>query len=142
MIKYALGCTHGHQFEAWFKNADDYESQKKRGFLECPVCGTSDVSKTLMAPNVSTSRKRDAMTVASTNTAQAEVLAKLQDLARQVRAQGEDVGEKFAEEARKIHYGETDPRGIFGQATKDEVTDLLDDGIGVLPLPDLPEDMN
>lgn len=142
MIKYSLHCDKGHDFEAWFRDSDDFESQKKRGFLECPVCGTSHVSKTLMAPNVATARKREEVAVAVGTAIQREMMAKMRELAREVREKGEDVGTRFPEEARKIHYGETDPRGIYGKASPDEVESLLDEGVEIMPLPDLPEDMN
>ncbi|QKV20208.1 DUF1178 family protein [Oricola thermophila] len=142
MIKFSLICDQGHDFEAWFRNTGDFETQKKRGFLECPSCGSTRISKALMAPNVSTARKREEVAVATGNGAQREIMAKLQEMARAVKKNGEDVGERFPEEARKIHYGESDPRGIYGKATPDEVASLLDEGVEVLPLPDLPEELN
>lgn len=142
MIKFSLKCDNGHDFEAWFRDSGDYETQNKRGFLECPTCGSAHVSKALMAPRVTTSRKREEVAVAIGNAAQREIVAKLQAMAREVRKNGEDVGARFPEEARKIHYGEADPRGIYGKATPDEVTSLIDEGVEIMPLPDLPEDMN
>jgi len=142
VIKFSLTCDQGHDFEAWFRDSADFETQKKRGFLECPACGSSHVSKGLMAPNVSTAREREEVAVATGNAVQREVMAKLHEMAREMRKTGEDVGERFPEEARKIHYGETDARGIYGKATPDEVSSLLDEGVGILPLPDLPEDLN
>lgn len=142
MIKFSLICDQGHDFEAWFRNTGDFETQKKRGFLECPSCGSTRISKALMAPNVSTARKREEVAVATGNAVQREIMAKLQEMARAVKKNGEDVGERFPEEARKIHYGESDPRGIYGKATPDEVASLLDEGVEVLPLPDLPEELN
>ena len=142
MIKFSLKCDNGHGFEAWFRDSGDYETQNKRGFLECPTCGSSHVSKALMAPNVATARKREEVAVATGNAVQREVVAKLQAMAREVRKSGEDVGARFPEEARKIHYGEADARGIYGKASPEEVTELLDEGVEIMPLPDLPEDMN
>ena len=142
MIKFSLKCDNGHGFEAWFRDSGDYETQNKRGFLECPACGSSHVSKALMAPNVATARKREEVAVATGNAVQREVVAKLQAMAREVRKSGEDVGTRFPEEARKIHYGESDARGIYGKASPEEVTKLLDEGVEIMPLPDLPEDMN
>lgn len=142
MIKFSLKCDNGHDFEAWFRDSGDYETQNRRGFLECPACGSAHVSKALMAPRVATSRKREEVAVAVGNAAQREIMAKLQAMAREVRRNGEDVGARFPEEARKIHYGERDPRGIYGKATPDEVASLIDEGVGIMPLPDLPEDLN
>lgn len=142
MIKFALHCDNGHDFEAWFRDSGDFETQNKRGFLECPTCGSHHVSKSLMAPSVATSRKREEVAVAIGNAAQREIMAKLQAMAREVRKSGEDVGAKFPEEARKIHYGEADARGIYGKASREEVTSLIEEGVEIMPLPDLPEDMN
>lgn len=142
MIKFSLACGEGHDFEAWFRDSGDYETQKKRGFLECPACGSSHVDKALMAPSVATSRKREEVAVAIGNAAQREIMAKLHEMARAVRKTGEDVGNRFPEEARKIHYGEADARGIYGKATPDEVSNLLDEGVEIMPLPDLPEELN
>jgi len=142
VIKFSLRCDNDHGFEAWFRDSGDYETQNRRGFLECPTCGSSHVSKALMAPNVATARKREEVAVATGNAVQREVVAKLQAMAREVRKTGEDVGTRFPEEARKIHYGEADARGIYGKASPEEVGKLLDEGVEIMPLPDLPEDMN
>ena len=142
MIKFSLKCDNGHSFEAWFRDSGDYETQNKRGFLECPTCGSSHVTKALMTPGVATSRKREEVAVAIGNAAHREVMARLQEMAREMRKTGEDVGARFPEEARRIHYGETDARGIYGKATPEEVSSLLDEGVEIMPLPDLPEDMN
>ena len=142
MIKFSLICDQGHDFEAWFRDSADFETQNRRGLLECPACGSARVSKALMAPAVATARKREDVAVATGNAAQREVMAKLQEMARALKKTGEDVGERFPEEARKIHYGEADPRGIYGKATPDDVSSLLEEGVGILPLPDLPEELN
>lgn len=142
LIKFSLNCDNGHDFEAWFRDSGDYETQRKRGLLECPTCGSSHVSKGLMAPNVTTAAKREEVAVAIGHAMQREVVEKMRAMAREVRKSGEDVGTRFSEEARKIHYGESDPRGIYGKATPDEVSSLLDEGVEILPLPDLPEDLN
>jgi len=142
VIKFSLICDQGHDFEAWFRDSADFETQNRRGLLECPACGSARVSKALMAPAVATARKREDVAVATGNAAQREVMAKLQEMARALKKTGEDVGERFPEEARKIHYGEADPRGIYGKATPDDVSSLLEEGVGILPLPDLPEELN
>ena len=141
MIRFALVCEHDHEFEGWFGGNDDFERQSKTAMIACPVCGSTAVTKALMAPSVSTGKEKREVAVAA-GAKQAELMRKMQELAREVRASSENVGERFAEEARKIHYGETDPRGIYGKASGEEVKGLIDEGVGVLPLPDLPEEQN
>ncbi|WP_312797597.1 DUF1178 family protein [Tianweitania sp.] len=141
MISYSLHCTEGHDFEAWFRNGDDYDAQSQRGLVTCPTCGSAKVSKALMAPAVSTGKRREKLALAA-GAEQAKMIAQLQDLARKVRSSAENVGDKFAEEARKIHFGETEARGIYGEATLEEAKSLAEDGVGFLPLPALPEEQN
>ena len=141
MIRFALVCEHDHEFEGWFGGNDDFERQSKTAMIACPVCGSTAVTKALMAPSVSTGKEKREVAVAA-GAKQAELMRKMHELAREVRASSENVGERFAEEARKIHYGETDPRGIYGKASGEEVKGLIDEGVGVLPLPDLPEEQN
>lgn len=141
MIRFSLNCDRDHEFEGWFRNGDDFETQKKRGFVSCPVCGSSKVDKALMAPSVSTGRKREQIALAAGET-QRKMMAQLREMTKQVRENADYVGDNFAEEARKIHFGETDPRGIYGEASGDEVKALLEDGVEVMPLPEFPEDRN
>lgn len=141
MIKYNLNCSNGHEFEAWFRSADDFDQQKQRKLVSCPQCGTNDVNKALMAPAVSTSRKKQQVALAMSNE-QKQFLEQLRAFTRQVRENAEYVGLRFAEEARKIHFGETEVRGIYGEATLDEARSLAEDGIDFMPLPILPEDRN
>ncbi|GHD19032.1 DUF1178 family protein [Tianweitania populi] len=141
MISYSLHCTEGHDFEAWFRNAGDYDGQAQRGLVTCPTCGSAKISKALMAPAVSTGKRREKLALAA-GAEQAKMIAQLQDLARKVRSSAENVGDKFAEEARKIHFGETEARGIYGEATLEEAKSLAEDGVGFLPLPALPEEQN
>lgn len=141
MIRFSLHCDQEHEFDGWFRNGDDFDTQKKRGFVSCPVCGSSRVDKALMAPSVSTGRKREQIALAA-GAAQRKMLAQLREMTRQVRENADYVGDKFAEEARKIHFGETDPRGIYGEASVDEVKGLLEDGVEIMPLPEFPEDRN
>ena len=141
MIRFSLHCDRDHEFDGWFRNGEDFETQKKRGFVSCPVCGSSKVDKALMAPSVATGRKREQIALAAGET-QRKMLAQLREMAKQVRENADYVGDKFAEEARKIHFGETDARGIYGEATGDEVKALLEDGVEIMPLPELPEDRN
>lgn len=119
-----LACAAGHDFEGWFGSEDDYADQHKRGLLTCPICGSPDVHKRLSAPRLNLAPKRSA--------AQAvQALRELVDSA-------EDVGDHFAQEARKIHRGEAPARGIRGKASIDEALSLVEEGVPVLPLPDMP----
>lgn len=142
MIKYSLSCDQAHQFEGWFSTGADFDAQVKSGFLTCPTCGSASISKTLMAPSVSTARKKEAKQQMVMDVARQEMVAKLKEAVATIKANAEDVGERFPEEARKIHYGEADARGIIGQASIGEVKDLLDEGIEIAPLPVLPDDVN
>ena len=134
MIRFSLICEHEHEFEAWFRNNDDFDKQKKRGFVDCPTCGSHKIEKALMAPAVSTSRKQEKMALAM-DEAQKQAMAQLKALAEKVRENADYVGDKFAEEARKIHFGETDARGIYGEATLDEAKSLAEDGVEFMPIP-------
>lgn len=142
MIRYSLTCDSAHTFEGWFAAGDDFDRQVETGFLTCPVCNSSAVSKSLMAPSVSTARKKEEKQVMAMDLAQKQVMTKLREAVAAIKANAEDVGEKFPEEARKIHYGEADARGIIGQASLQEVKSLVEEGIEVAPLPVLPEDAN
>ncbi len=142
MIKYSLCCENAHTFEGWFSESADFDRQMESGFLTCPVCGSAAISKSLMAPSVSTARKKEAKRQMAMDLVRREAMAKLKEAVSNIRANAEDVGEKFPEEARKIHYGEADARGIIGQASLGEVRDLIEEGIEVAPLPALPEDTN
>lgn len=140
MIKYSLVCENAHGFEGWFSESADFDRQVKSGFLTCPTCNSAAISKSLMAPSVSTARKKEAKQKMAMDLARQEVMAKLKDAVANIRANAEDVGEKFPEEARKMHYGEADARGIIGQASLDDVRELLDEGIDIAPLPVLPDE--
>ena len=146
-----LQCRHGHAFEGWFASHDDYESQKVRGLLTCPVCNDAEVSKKLSAPRLNLGRSPEpaAPTAEAPNASPAaaaapapqampvlpqELQAAMLQMVRHVMANTEDVGTRFAEEARKIHYGEADHRNIRGQATREETEALLEEGIDILPL--------
>ncbi|HEX2147761.1 MAG TPA: DUF1178 family protein [Pseudorhizobium sp.] len=142
MIRYSLVCDSAHGFEGWFSGSADYDRQVEAGLLTCPVCNSAAVSKSLMAPSVSTARKREEKQAVAMDMARQQMMAKLKEAVAAIKANAEDVGEKFPEEARKIHYGEADARGIIGQASIVEVRELLDEGIEIAPLPVLPEDAN
>jgi len=141
VIRFSLHCDQAHDFEGWFRDNADYDTQSKRGFVECPSCGSKKVSKALMAPAVSTGRKREKMALAA-NADQKRVMAELKQLAEKMRENSDYVGDKFAEEARKIHFGETEARGIYGEATPDEARDLIEDGVEFMPIPVFPDDRN
>lgn len=130
-----LQCTHGHGFEGWFASEDAFQDQLQRGLVECPLCGETDVRKMLSAPRLNlgaASPEPRQEVVAAPDT---QLQAAWMKMARHVMANTEDVGERFAEEARRIHYGESEERGIRGQATRSETESLIEEGIGVLPLP-------
>ena len=141
MIRYTLICDAEHEFDGWFRSADDFDHQKKRGFVSCPVCHSAKVEKALMAPAVSTTRKQEKIAVAMGDQ-QRKALAQLKALADVARKSADYVGDKFAEEARKIHFGESEARGIYGEATVEEARGLVEDGVEFMPLPVFPDDQN
>lgn len=142
MIRFNLICQAHHEFEAWFSGSSDFDDQVKRHLVSCPHCGSVQVEKALMTPTVSTARKKEASTRLAMNKAQTQALDQLRKAVKTIRETSEDVGERFPEEARKIHYGESEERGIIGQAKPDEVKALVEEGVGIAPLPDLPEEKN
>lgn len=123
MIRFALRCAAGHEFEAWFRDGEGFTAQQEAGEITCPDCGDAKVEKALMAPNIGRSRDRGAPI------SPAQMRAALVALRRQVEANCDYVGERFAEEARRIHYREVDPHGIYGEATADESRELAEEGI-------------
>lgn len=141
MIRFSLVCENAHEFEGWFRSNDDFDTQKKRGFVDCPHCSSTKVEKALMAPAVSTSRKQEKIALAM-GEQQRQVMAEMKAFAERVKADADYVGDRFAEEARKIHFGEADQRGIYGEATPDEARALAEDGVEFMPLPVIPEDRN
>jgi len=136
MIKYDLICRHDHAFEAWFSTSSDYDDQRKKRLVQCPFCGSTKIEKAIMAPNVSTSRKKESRAVKQT-----EAMAIMNAAASKIRKEIEDkcdyVGEKFPEEARAIHYGEKEERAIYGEATAKEAAELQDEGVGIASLPEV-----
>ena len=141
MITYSLVCDNSHKFDAWFKSAEAYDEQSARGIVTCPMCNSTRVEKALMAPAVSR-RNSDKVSLSSGHPQQAEIRELMRAMRKKVVSEADYVGDKFAEEARKIHFKESDPRGIYGEATREEVASLLDDGVDFLPLPNLPEEAN
>ncbi|MEZ5830075.1 MAG: DUF1178 family protein [Dongiaceae bacterium] len=151
MILYQLRCGKEHEFEAWFKDGQTCERQLARKTVECPVCGNRKVAKALMAPRIGASEKKQPVALPPKAVPAPEgqgqhpmsVMASamrqhLQEVRAKVEANCDYVGEKFAEEARKIHYGETEARGIYGEATDQEHQDLVDEGVEVARIPWLP----
>ena len=140
MIVFDLACAKGHVFESWFGSSADYESQRERGLVSCPLCGDSEVGKALMAPNVGAkgNRASASLPMRSGGPAPAEMKAALAALAKaQAKALegSEHVGARFAVEARAIHDGDAPDRAIHGRATAEEAKALVEDGVPVVPLP-------
>ncbi len=135
MIRYALACAHGHEFEGWFSASSDFDDQKARGLLECPVCGVQEVRKQIMAPAVAGTKRNTPDLPPKARAVMMEALGKVR---RHVEENFDDVGDAFAKEARAIHEGRSEDRGIYGQATPAEVKALVEDGVPVAPLPPEP----
>jgi hypothetical protein len=146
-----LQCNHRHEFEGWFGSEEDFQSQLSRQLVECPVCASHDITKRLSAPRLNLSGAKEAVPATQTAevpateamtqpTSSTEVQAAWLKMVRHVMAHTEDVGDKFAEEARKIHYGETEQKQIRGQVSAEETRELLEEGIPVMPLP-IPESL-
>lgn len=147
MIRYDLICDKGHEFDGWFRNSATYDKQARRGFVACSVCGSSKVEKQLMAPGIpAKSNRKDEvpqkMVAGPVDPRVAMMMKMMREMRQHVEENADYVGDKFAEEARKIHFAETEARGIYGEATADEATALIEEGIEVFPLPRLPEDGN
>jgi hypothetical protein len=145
MIKYALGCAEGHAFESWFPDSAAYDKQRKRGFVACPECGSTRVDKAIMAPAVVGGDRAAAVEtgpeiVVDDRRRQArEFLVRMR---REIEANTDDVGAKFPQVARAIHLGDEPERAIRGRASLAEAKSLLEDGVGVLPLPMLEDELN
>lgn len=131
MIKYQLLCDSDHEFEGWFRNSADFDSQCEDGLLECPFCGAANVRKAVMAPSIG--RRSNSRT--DRPAFFREMAAAAERARNYVEKNFDYVGEKFPEEARKIHYGESEERGIYGEATGKEVKELTEEGVAVAPLP-------
>jgi len=162
MIRYALICERRHEFESWFANSATYDKQAKRGLVACPVCGSTKIEKAIMAPSLAPRRApsekpidvrstpapaEPAVTetkspVAMIPPEERELRAKLKELREQLTRNAENVGRKFPEEARKMHYGEIEHRSIYGEASPQEAKDLHEEGIEFHPLPVLPDEHN
>ena len=130
-----LHCSHNHSFEGWFASEDDFQAQLARGQVECPLCGETAVSKKLSAPRLNLGAPQPGAQQEVVSMPDASLQAAWLKMVRHVMANTDDVGERFAEEARRIHYGEAEERSIRGQASREETEALIEEGIGVLPLP-------
>jgi len=139
VIHFNLCCDHHHRFDGWFRSNEDYEKQHHAGLISCPICGSTKVDKALMTPALAQASKKD---TAPTQDQEQAFWKKWHEMARRLRKNADYVGKDFAEQARKIHFGEVEPRSIYGEAQATEVTSLLEDGIEIMPLPPLPEDKN
>ncbi len=138
MIVYKLRCENSHEFEGWFKDSAVFAKQAAEGKLVCPVCETRKVEKALMAPAVAGTKKRDVSSPGELKRARQFMTG----LRKYVQEHAEYVGPRFPEEARKIHYGETEERHIYGEATVREAHELIEEGVDVAPLPPDPDDAN
>ncbi|MCB1521917.1 MAG: DUF1178 family protein [Hyphomicrobiaceae bacterium] len=160
MIRYRLACGKRHEFESWFASSDSYDQLEAAHQVSCPICGDTDVSKTLMAPNIVA---RSSTAPGTSQPAEADppgaalldgnpdgdavavarkIKAMIRELHEKVQAEAEYVGPRFAEEARRIHFNEVSDRPIYGEATASDVQSLAEDGIEVMPLPRLPKDLS
>ena len=157
MIHYSLRCERGHAFESWFQSSAAYESQEKRKLVSCPSCGSVKVERGIMAPRIVSKKGREvapsepaavpAETTATESTPllmaqERELRAKLKELRDHITKNADNVGERFPNEARKMHYGDIEHRPIYGEASPEEARSLIDEGIEVTPLPVLPDDRN
>jgi hypothetical protein len=136
MIRYALVCEHAHEFEGWFGSSEDYDAQSAKGLVECPACGTRSVRKQIMAPAVAGTKKNALPDVPPQM--RSMVMEAMGKVRRHVEENFDYVGDGFAAEARAIHEGRSEERGIYGQATPTEVKKLYEDGVPVAPLPPAP----
>lgn len=142
MIRYALICNAGHEFESWFRDSDSFDHQVKRGQVACPSCHSTRIGKQIMAPAVTTRKEEAGGPVVMSPGPDAEIRQMLRALRAHVEAHAEPVGNRFTEEARRIHAGEAEERPIYGTASLADARALHEEGIDVLPLPELPDDRN
>jgi hypothetical protein len=157
MIRYNLRCDKGHAFESWFQSSSAYESQEKRKLVSCPSCGSVKVERAIMAPRIVSQKGRDIAPVAAAQETAAqggaestplmmaqerELRSKLKELRDHIVKNADNVGERFPNEARKMHYGDIEHRPIYGEASPEEARALIDEGVEVSPLPVLPDDRN
>jgi hypothetical protein len=149
VIRYALACEAGHAFESWFNNSAAFDRQAARGLVSCPMCGSAKVEKAIMAPalrgdgrETPAPAEQEKTPVAIVSKEEVELRKKLRDLRDHIVKSADYVGEKFPEEARRMHYGEIEHRSIYGEASPDAAKALADEGIEFHPLPRLPDERN
>jgi hypothetical protein len=156
MIHYNLRCASGHAFESWFQSSSAYETQEKRKQVNCPVCGSAEVERAIMAPQIVSKKGREVAVAAPAPAAEVatpastpllmaqerELRTKLKELRDHIVKSADNVGERFPVEARKMHYGDIEHRPIYGEASPDEARALIEEGVEVTPLPVLPDDRN
>jgi hypothetical protein len=156
MIHYNLRCKRGHAFESWFQNSSAYETQEKRKLVNCPVCGSAEVERAIMAPQIVSKKGRESLVAAPATATEVatptstpllmaqerELRTKLKELRDHIVKSADNVGERFPVEARKMHYGDIEHRPIYGEASPDEARALIEEGVEVTPLPVLPDDRN
>jgi hypothetical protein len=153
MIRYALQCDRKHAFESWFSNSVAYDKQAARGLIACPVCDSSKVEKAIMAPRIRGAKKKKSTaglaapaeapaSVVMISPQEQEFRTKLKELREHLTKNADNVGKKFPEEARKMHYGESEHRSIYGEASPEAAKELHEEGIEFMPIPVLPDDRN
>ena len=156
MIHYNLRCARGHAFESWFQSSSAYETQEKRRLVNCPICGSAEVERAIMAPQIVSKKGREVAVAAPAPAAEVatpastpllmaqerELRTKLKELRDHIVKSADNVGERFPVEARKMHYGDIEHRPIYGEASPDEARALIEEGVEVTPLPVLPDDRN
>lgn len=135
MILFELKCANDHHFEAWFSDGTAYDRQEKRGEVECPVCGDCKVAKAPMAPRLANSRPTRSQRSERIQARVAEVEAAVGRLRKEIESNCDNVGDQFAEEARAIHYGEAEERGIYGEATPEQAIELAEEEIEIYRIP-------
>lgn len=140
MIRYALTCNRDHEFDGWFASSETFDAQAASGDVLCPHCGSADVRKALMAPSLGKGTKKGSKPAETSSPAEIAQKMSVMMLAlkKHVEENCDYVGDKFAEEARRIHYGETAQRDIYGEATLADARDLIEEGVEVAPLPVVP----
>jgi hypothetical protein len=144
MIKYALGCAEGHEFESWFPDSAAYEKQRKRGLVACPECGSTTVDKAIMAPAVVGGDRAAPAQPAETllDAKRRDTRTMIARLRQEIEANTDDVGAKFPEVARAMHAGDEPERAIRGQASPADARALIEEGVSVMPMPALADELN
>jgi len=147
MIRYDLICDKGHEFDGWFRDSEAFEKQIRRHLISCTLCGSEDVTKQLMSPGIPAKSNRhpeasQTMLAGTVDSRTQRLMQMMREVRKNVEENAEYVGDRFADEARKIHYAESEKRGIYGEAKPEDAKALIEEGIEVHPLPRLPEDSN